>query len=551
MHKHFVTAAYDGLIRAFAVSKTLVPQGTPPICFILPVQGTPPDVLASASHDMTVCLTVFSGTRSSRAARSRRCTCTPRRSPKSPCLRPAHICSWRAGTRSSGSETPPCLLQASIIANGQGNRTTPPYVSSDQERLIGDAAKSQIVMNSISIGQQAHPLQYPGETKELTREEISSVVLTKMKEAAKSYLGTVVKHAAVTVPAYFNDSQRQETKDAGVIAGLNSTVAAIAYGFDKRVKGERSVLNLDYGGGTLNVSLLTIEEGIFEVKATAGDAHLGGVDFNNHLVDHFVKEYRRKNKKSLGASCRTQYSGTAEESHARGIDGRTGNNPHLSETQMSANETACASTSCPTRKTPSPPKSASSSAGSSPHPTGGIASPIYGPNSSTGALSTIGDLITDSETALNALELFAVHVLTYTIPRSLRDPSQLAPLTTSVASLLLFLPLLVTTLFLCIMQQGLCQGAKHQSQMRISTKLRELDGLTSEEVISKELYTLFCPAPLLPQRICAFVANLRMEGHGLRIYTRLDIAQQPLELVVMRCASPRAPAFILVRRRPS
>ena len=134
-------------------------------------------------------------------------------------------------------------------------------------------------------------------------EEISTMVLTKMKEVAESYLGGTVTSAVVTVPAYFNDSQRQATKDAGTIAGLNvlriinePTAAAIAYGLDKKTVGERNVLIFDLGGGTFDVSLLTVE-GIFEVKATAGDTHLGGEDFDNRLVNHFVQEFKRKHKK--------------------------------------------------------------------------------------------------------------------------------------------------------------------------------------------------------------------------------------------------------------
>ena len=132
------------------------------------------------------------------------------------------------------------------------------------------------------------------------------MVLLKMKETAEAYLGTPVINAVVTVPAYFNDSQRQATKDAGTISGLNvlriinePTAAAIAYGLDKKVVGERNVLIFDLGGGTFDVSLLTIEEGIFEVKATAGDTHLGGEDFDNRLVNHFVQEFKRKHKKGL------------------------------------------------------------------------------------------------------------------------------------------------------------------------------------------------------------------------------------------------------------
>ena len=132
------------------------------------------------------------------------------------------------------------------------------------------------------------------------------MVLLKMKETAESYLGSHVANAVVTVPAYFNDSQRQATKDAGTISGLNvlriinePTAAAIAYGLDKKTTGERNVLIFDLGGGTFDVSLLTIEEGIFEVKATAGDTHLGGEDFDNRLVNHFVQEFKRKNKKGM------------------------------------------------------------------------------------------------------------------------------------------------------------------------------------------------------------------------------------------------------------
>lgn len=154
-------------------------------------------------------------------------------------------------------------------------------------------------------------VEYKGEEKTFTPEEISSMVLLKMRETAEAYLGGSVKDAVVTVPAYFNDSQRQATKDAGVIAGLNvmriinePTAAAIAYGLDKKGEGEKNVLIFDLGGGTFDVSLLTIEEGIFEVKATAGDTHLGGEDFDNRLVNHFVQEFKRKNKKDLTTNAR-------------------------------------------------------------------------------------------------------------------------------------------------------------------------------------------------------------------------------------------------------
>merc|ERR1712018_795855 len=150
-------------------------------------------------------------------------------------------------------------------------------------------------------------VEYKSENKTFTPEEISSMVLLKMKETAEAYLGHDVKDAVVTVPAYFNDSQRQATKDAGVICGLNvlriinePTAAAIAYGLDKKKgQGETNVLIFDLGGGTFDVSILTIEEGIFEVKSTAGDTHLGGEDFDNRMVDQFVNEFKRKHKKDI------------------------------------------------------------------------------------------------------------------------------------------------------------------------------------------------------------------------------------------------------------
>jgi heat shock protein 1/8 len=231
-----------------------------------------------------------------------------------------------------------------IIANDQGNRTTPSFVAfTDTERLIGDAAKNQVAMNPSNTvfdakrligrkfadaevqadmkhfpfkivdkgGKPVCEVEFKGETKQFTPEEISSMILTKMRETAEAYLGETINNAVVTVPAYFNDSQRQATKDAGLIAGLNvlriinePTAAAIAYGLDKKVEGERNVLIFDLGGGTFDVSLLTIEEGIFEVKSTAGDTHLGGEDFDNRLVNHFVNEFKRKNKKDLSTNAR-------------------------------------------------------------------------------------------------------------------------------------------------------------------------------------------------------------------------------------------------------
>merc|ERR1719169_60084 len=143
-----------------------------------------------------------------------------------------------------------------------------------------------------------------GDTKTMTPEEVSSMVLTKMKETAENYLGKEVKHAVVTVPAYFNDAQRQSTKDAGVIAGLNilriinePTAAAIAYGLDKKT--EKNIVVYDLGGGTFDVSLLTIDNGVFEVVATAGDTHLGGEDFDQRVMQHFIKVFEKKNKKDL------------------------------------------------------------------------------------------------------------------------------------------------------------------------------------------------------------------------------------------------------------
>ncbi|KFB48103.1 AGAP004944-PA-like protein [Anopheles sinensis] len=212
-----------------------------------------------------------------------------------------------------------------IIANDQGNRTTPSYVAfTDTERLIGDAAKNQVAMNPNNTifdakrligrkfedqtvqsdmkhwpfevisdgGKPKLQVEYKGEKKSFFPEEVSSMVLTKMKETAEAYLGKSIANAVITVPAYFNDSQRQATKDAGAIAGLNKGA------------GERNVLIFDLGGGTFDVSILTIEDGIFEVKSTAGDTHLGGEDFDNRMVSHFVEEFKRKHKKDITSNKR-------------------------------------------------------------------------------------------------------------------------------------------------------------------------------------------------------------------------------------------------------
>nr|AXR98608.1 heat shock protein 70 kDa A2 [Haliotis fulgens] len=233
-----------------------------------------------------------------------------------------------------------------IIANDQGNRTTPSYVAfTDTERLLGDAAKNQVALNPQNtvfdakrlIGRQFEDstvqndmkhwpfrivnssgskpklqVEYKGEKKTFAPEEISSMVLSKMKETAEAYLGQQVTDAVITVPAYFNDSQRQATKDAGAIAGLKvlriinePTAAALAYGLDKDLKGERNVLIFDLGGGTFDVSVLTIDEGsMFEVRSTAGDTHLGGEDFDNRMVDHFLQEFKRKFRKDISNNAR-------------------------------------------------------------------------------------------------------------------------------------------------------------------------------------------------------------------------------------------------------
>ncbi|GKT37350.1 Heat shock cognate 70 kDa protein, partial [Aduncisulcus paluster] len=233
-----------------------------------------------------------------------------------------------------------------IIANTQGNKTTPSYVAfNEEERLIGDAAKSQAAMNPSNtvfdakrlIGRKFSDAEvqrdirhwpfkvicrdgdkpyievsHKGEKKVFSPEQISSMVLGRMRDVAADYLGKKVDKAVVTVPAYFNDSQRQATKDAGTIAGLEvlrvvnePTAAAMAYGLDKKVSGEKNILIFDLGGGTFDVSLLTIDHEVFEVKATAGDTHLGGEDFDSRLVNHFVQEFHRKYHKDLSTNPRS------------------------------------------------------------------------------------------------------------------------------------------------------------------------------------------------------------------------------------------------------
>ncbi|CAF4448076.1 unnamed protein product [Rotaria sp. Silwood2] len=226
-----------------------------------------------------------------------------------------------------------------IIPNEQGNRTTPSYVAfTNDGRLIGNAAKNQATINLNNIifhvkrliGRKFHDptvqadmkhwpfkvvndvgkpkilVEHKNETKLFIPEEISAMILTKMKEIAETCLDKKVTDAVITIPATFNDSQRQATKDAGVIAGFNvlriinePIAAAIAYGLDKKISGERNILIFDLGGGTVNVSVLKLEEGIFEVKSTAGNTHLGGDDFDNRMVKYFIQEFKRKHGKDL------------------------------------------------------------------------------------------------------------------------------------------------------------------------------------------------------------------------------------------------------------
>jgi heat shock protein 1/8 len=235
--------------------------------------------------------------------------------------------------------------QVEIVPNEQGSRTTPSYVAfTDTGRLIGDAAKNQSSQNPENtifdakrligrissdpatqldikhfpfnvISKDNKPViqaKYKDEVKDFLPEEISSMILVKMKEVAESFLGETVDSAVITVPAYFNDAQRQSTKDAGAIAGLNvlrminePTAAAIAYGLDNKTDEEKNILIYDLGGGTFDVTLLTIEDGVFEVKATAGDTRLGGEDFDTRLVQHFTLDFNRKHKKDIAENKRS------------------------------------------------------------------------------------------------------------------------------------------------------------------------------------------------------------------------------------------------------
>ncbi|KAI9718722.1 MAG: hypothetical protein M1812_003896 [Candelaria pacifica] len=231
-----------------------------------------------------------------------------------------------------------------ILVNDQGNRITPSYVAfTDEERLVGDAAKNQYAANPKRTvydvkrligrkfsdkdvqtdmkhfpfnvvnkdGKPSIKVEVSGNDRTFTPEEVSAMVLGKMKEIAESYLGKKVTHAVVTVPAYFNDNQRQATKDAGIIAGLNvlrvvnePTAAAIAYGLDK-TGDERQIIVYDLGGGTFDVSLLSIDKGAFEVLSTAGDTHLGGEDFDQRIINHFAKQYNKKNNVDIHKDLKT------------------------------------------------------------------------------------------------------------------------------------------------------------------------------------------------------------------------------------------------------
>ncbi|XP_071952396.1 heat shock cognate 71 kDa protein-like [Antedon mediterranea] len=251
-----------------------------------------------------------------------------------------------------------------IIANDEGNKKTPSFVAfTDSERLIGDAAKNQATRNpantifaakrligrrfeesDVQIDMKLWPfkvvkesdklkiqVEYKGEKKTFFPEEISSMVLAKMKETAEAYLGKKVTHAVVTVPANFNDSQRQATKDAGTIAGMNvlqtisePCAAVLAYGLDKKHQAKCNVLIFDLGGGNFDVSIVTIKKGIFEVKAVSGDTHLGGEDFNRRMVKHFIQEIKRKYKKDIQSNKRAVLRlRTACEQAKRTLSSRT------------------------------------------------------------------------------------------------------------------------------------------------------------------------------------------------------------------------------------
>ena len=225
-----------------------------------------------------------------------------------------------------------------IIANDQGNRTTPSWVAfNESEKLVGESAKNQYNMNpentifdvkrfmgqkfqdqsvqnemkhmpyEVFAGKNNNPtlrVHYKNEKTDFSPQEISAFILEKMKSTAESYLGKEVKNAVITVPAYFNDAQRQATKDAGSICGLNvlriinePTAAAIAYGLDKKSETEQNIIIYDVGGGTLDVTLLSVDDGIFEVKATSGDTHLGGEDFDHNMMSFFIDDFKKKHKK--------------------------------------------------------------------------------------------------------------------------------------------------------------------------------------------------------------------------------------------------------------
>ena len=257
-----------------------------------------------------------------------------------------------------------------IIANDQGNRITPSYVAfTDTERLIGDSAKNQASANPTRtvfdakrligrkftdkevqrdlkmfpfnvVDKDSKPcieIELKEGKKIFQAEEISAMVLTKMKETAEAYLGKDIKHAVVTVPAYFNDAQRQATKDAGVIAGLNvariinePTAAAIAYGLDK--KGEKNILVFDLGGGTFDVSILTIDNGVFEVISTNGDTHLGGEDFDQRIMEYFIKLIKRKHGKDISGDAKAVQKLRREAERAK----RTLSNQHQVRVEIEA-----------------------------------------------------------------------------------------------------------------------------------------------------------------------------------------------------------------------